>query len=175
MSDVIVYQSPAAGAANGHRPGQRSPGGVALGQDVGRDARRTAAAILEVLAGVRTPAEAATALGLALPRYYQMETQALRGLVAACAPRPKGRQRSVASEVAALKRETERLRREAARHQALARAAQRAVGLAPPAPVKAAGKKTRRRGVARALRVATVLRQEKEAEAPPIAEQEAAP
>ena len=36
----------------------RSPGGARLGQDIGREARRQAAAILEVLAGVRTPTEA---------------------------------------------------------------------------------------------------------------------
>jgi hypothetical protein len=137
-----------------------------LGQDAGRDARRQAAAILEVLAGVRTPAEAAAALGMSLPGYYQLESRALRGLVATCEPRPKGRQRSVESEVAALQREIERWRREAARQQALARAAQRAVGLSPPAPSKTAGKKTRRRRVARALSVAASLRREDAALAP---------
>ena len=35
---------------------------------VSRDAQRVAAAILEVLAGVRTPTEAAVAVGLSLPR-----------------------------------------------------------------------------------------------------------
>jgi hypothetical protein len=96
---------------------------------------------------------------MSLPRYYQVESRALRGLVAACAPRPKGRQQSVASAVAGQKREIERWRREAGRQQALARAAQRAVGLAPPAPAKATGKRIRRR-VARALSVAATLRRE---------------
>jgi len=36
---------------------------------IGLEARRTAALVLEVLAGVRTPAGAATALGIRLPRY----------------------------------------------------------------------------------------------------------
>jgi hypothetical protein len=144
----------------------RSPGGARLGQDVGREARRQAAAILEVLAGVRTPTEAAEALGMSLPRYYQVEVRALRGLVGACAARPKGRQPSGENTLAALKRELERWRREAARQQALARAAQRAVGLAPPAPVKTVGKKIRRRRVARALGVAASLRREDVALAP---------
>ncbi len=39
-------------------------GGADLGKDRGVEAKRLAAAILEVLAGARTPTEAATALGL---------------------------------------------------------------------------------------------------------------
>ena len=38
--------------------------------EVGVEAKRLAAVILEVLAGVRTPTGAATALGIRLPRYY---------------------------------------------------------------------------------------------------------
>jgi hypothetical protein len=144
----------------------RFPGGARLGQDVGREARRQAAAILEVLAGVRTPTEAAEALGMSLPRYYQVEGRALRGMVEACVARPKGRQPSGENTLAALKRELERWRREAARQQALARAAQRAVGLAPPPPVKTAGKKVRRQRMARALGVAASLRREDAARAP---------
>src|SRR5262249_56517863 len=56
-----------------------------------RDARRLAAAILEVLAGVRTPAEAAQQLAISLTRYDIVEGRALHGLVAACEPRPLGR------------------------------------------------------------------------------------
>ena len=112
MSGASVVEKPAAGAPGTRTRVRRSPGGTTLGQDVGRDARRLAAAILEVLAGARTPTEAAQALGLSLPRYYQLESRALRGLVATCEPRPKGRQRSVESEVAGLKREIERWRRD---------------------------------------------------------------
>ena len=57
---------------------------------VSRDAQRVATAILEVLAGVRTPAEAAAAVSLSLPRYYLWEQRALEGLVRACEPRPVG-------------------------------------------------------------------------------------
>jgi hypothetical protein len=136
-------------------------GGADLGQDRGMEAKRLAAAILEVLAGARTPTEAATALGLSVPRYYQVETQALRGLLQACEPKPRGRVRLVKSEVETLHRENQRLQRELTRHQALARAAQRAVGLSPPAPVvNKTGKKPRKRRVARALSVAERLKQE---------------
>jgi hypothetical protein len=170
MSVTPLSDRPTDSAAGARRRVRRSPGGATLGQEVDRDARRQAAAILEVLAGVRTPAEAAESLRMSLPRYYQVESRALRGLVAACAPSPKGRQRSVASEVAALQREIERWRREAARQQALARTAQRAVGLSPPAPLKTSGKKTRRRRVARALGVAASLRREDAAPAPSAAD-----
>jgi hypothetical protein len=144
-------------AASG-KPG-RTPGGSTLGQDASREARRLAAAILEVLAGVRTPAQAAAALGLSLPRYYQVEGRALHGLVTACEARPRGRAPGVDKELSTLRRQQQRLQREVARQQALVRLAQRAVGLPPPAPPpgNARGKK-RRRPTARALRVAQHLR-----------------
>ncbi len=59
-----------------------------------REANRVAAAILEVLAGVRTPTCAAEALAISLPRYYQWEERALEGLLLACEPRPLGRMRT---------------------------------------------------------------------------------
>jgi hypothetical protein len=135
-------------------------GGADLGKDRGVEAKRLAAAILEVLAGARTPTAAATALGLSVPRYYQVEAQGLRGLLQACEPKPKGRVRTVETEVKALEKENQRLQRELTRHQALARAAQRAVGLSPPAAVNKTGKKPRQRRVARALSVAERLKQE---------------
>jgi len=76
------------------------PGGAALGQEHSREVQRLAAAILEVLAGARTPAQAASALNVSLPRYYQVEARALRGLVAACADRgtaPSAKWRSCAA------------------------------------------------------------------------------
>jgi hypothetical protein len=138
------------------------PGGAQLGQDASREAKRVAAGILEVLAGQRTPAQAARELGMCLPRYYVLENRALRGLVAACEPRPKGRVRSVTSELTSLRQDNERLQRELSRQQALVRLAQRTVGLSPAAPAPAKpGKKTRkRRPVVRALNVAQRLRQD---------------
>jgi hypothetical protein len=142
----------------------------------GVEAKRTAAVILEVLAGVRTPAGAATALGIHLPRYYLWEQRALEGLVAACEPRPRGRAVSVDRRLASLERELAVARRDLTRHQALARTAQRALGLSAPAdslsPAAARGKakgksqetpaaarsKRRRRPTARALRAARLLR-----------------
>src|SRR5271155_5570175 len=104
-------------------------GGAELGKDRGVEAKRLAAAILEVLAGARTPTEAATALSMSVPRYYQVEARALKGLLAACEPRAKGRVRSAEGELATLRQENQRLQRDIMRHQALTRAAQRAVGL----------------------------------------------
>jgi hypothetical protein len=136
-----------------------APGGRTLGEDNTRDARRVAAAVLEVLAGARTPGEAALALGVSVPRYYQVETRALRGLLEACEPRPRGRGPSSAKELTLLHQENQRLQRDMMRQQALVRAAQRSVGLTPPpAPTPSkSGKKPRKRRVARALSVATRL------------------
>jgi hypothetical protein len=136
-------------------------GGVDLLKDRGAQAKQLAAAILEVLAGVRTPTEAATALNVSVPRYYQLETQALRGLLEACEPKPKGRVRTVKTELETLRKENQHLQRELTRHQALARAAHRTIGLSPAAPqVNKTGKKPRKRRVARALSVAERLREE---------------
>jgi hypothetical protein len=131
------------------------------------DARRRAAAVLEVLAGVRTPAQAAETLAVSLPRYYQLEQRAIGGLVAACEPAPRGPQLSAERRVAALEREVARLTREVGRQQSLARVAQRTLGLAPPVaprPKGQAGEKgpagkprRRRRPAVRALTLAKAL------------------
>jgi hypothetical protein len=127
------------------------------------EAKQRAAAILEVLAGTRTPAQAAADLGTSMPRYYLWEQRALQGLVTACEPRPPGRGPNDARRIAELERSVARWERECLRQQALARAMQRAVGLsAPPSgkPAAAApGKKSRRRRpTVRALRAASALR-----------------
>jgi hypothetical protein len=153
-------------AGNGlsaRRPRQaKKPGGVKLARERSAAARKQAAAILEVLAGARTPAQAATALTVSLPRYYQLEQRALEGLLVACEPcRARGRVRTEANVAAGLRLENERLQRELGRQQALVRLVQRHVGLTPPAPpIREAGKKRRRRPVARALAVAQRLQQE---------------
>ncbi|HKB36160.1 MAG TPA: transposase family protein [Gemmataceae bacterium] len=141
----------------------RTTVGATLGQDISKEAKRLAAVILEVLAGLRTPAQAAEALGLSLPRYHQLESRGLRGLLEACEPRPRGRQPDPTADVAALRRENERLQRELTRQQSLVRLSQRTVGLPPPAAptAKKSGKKPRRR-MARALTVAARLREEAE-------------
>jgi transposase InsO family protein len=88
----------------------------------------------EWLAGLRTPAQAAALVNVSLPRYYQLETRAVAGLVRACEPQPKGRRRGPLNELAALTKENERLRRDLGRQQSLVRLAQRSVGLSPPPP-----------------------------------------
>jgi hypothetical protein len=140
-------------------------------EPVSREAQRFATAILEVLAGVRTPTNAAAALGIAVPRYYLYEQRALEGLVTACEPRPLSRASSSRRQLAALEKEVTRLKQECVRQQALVRAAQRTIGLAPSAPPKpvakaeskvgnrGAGKKSRkRRPAVRALKAAAAIR-----------------
>jgi len=150
--------------------------GARLGVEaISRDAQRVAAVILEVLAGVKTPTEAAVLVGLSVPRYYLWEQRALEGLVRACEPRPKGKVASTRHQIAVLEKEVARLRLECARQQALVRASQRTIGLAgasPPAskpaarpaaktaakPTEAGGKaKRKRRPVARALKAVAAL------------------
>lgn len=131
------------------------------GSPADEDARKLCAVILEVLAGGRTPTEAAALLGVSPPRYYALEARALGGLLRACERKPKGRTRTPEREVVKLHGELKRLEGQCARLQALLRASQRAVGLAPPRPPKsketASGRKRRRRPVVRALRAAKAL------------------
>lgn len=99
-------------------------------------ARKTAAVILEVLAGLRTPTEGSEALGMSSMRYYVMERRALEGMVHALEPRPKGKRHRPEEAVNQLTREKTRLQRELGRMQALVRAAQRTMGLPPPSREK---------------------------------------
>lgn len=131
----------------------------------GIEARRAAAVILEVLAGVRTTAGAASALGIHLQRYYILEERAVQGLVAACEPRPRGRTKSADRRLGELERELATARRDLSRQQALARTAQRALGLTAalqPSKAKAgapAPKRRQRKPVKRGLRAARLLRE----------------
>jgi len=145
------------------RKKRQTPSPVVANPDL--EARRRAALVLEVMGGLSTPTEAAKAGGMSLPRYYALEKRALEGLVSACAvPKRKGRQRSPAKEMDRLREQVKRLEREASRNLAMARAAQRAAGVAPPSPPKAGrdeGKKRKkRRPSARALLAAQALRNE---------------
>ena len=110
-------------------------------------ARRQAAIVLEALAGLRTTQSASEAMGVALPRYYVLEARGLQALVLAFEPRPRGRQRSPASELERLQSENRRLLREVARYASLYRASQRALGV-PDARItmakQQAGKRRRR-------------------------------
>ena len=160
-------QAPATAART--RKSHSGPGGQALGKDASREAQRRAAIVLEVLAGARTPTEAAQALAILVPRYYQLESQALRGLVLALEPIPPGRAPSIMAEVAALRRDKARLEREVLRQQALVRAAQRSLGLSAPPPPRKTAKKTRVRRQARALHAASRLQEQAVEPAPAAA------
>jgi len=118
-----------------------------------------AAVILEVLAGVRTPTEAAGALGVSPPRYYALEQRAILGLVEACRSRKRGPGKSITNEVEKLRSEVKRLERECRRTQALLRVAHRTANLPPVEPrgPKVSGKRRRRRPTARALKAAKAL------------------
>ena len=122
--------------------------------------RRRAAAVLEVLGGAKSPAEAADGLGIALPSYYLLEARALEGLVSAGVPSPRGRSAGGDGKpFPALKRVNERLRQDLTRTQALTRAVQRAVGMQTKAEATTAisPARRRRRATARALRAAREL------------------
>jgi hypothetical protein len=143
-----------------------------LGKEARREANRRAAAVLEVLGGLRMPSEGAAALGISVHHYYLLERKALAGLLAACEPQPKGpREPSTEKKLKNLERELETCRRECMRQAALVRATQRAVGLpAVPSPSKKGGKAAgkaqgkkaaaakRRRPTVRALRAAGAVR-----------------
>lgn len=144
-----------------------------------RQANKLAVAILDVLAGARLPADAAQAVGVSLPRYYQLEQRALDGIVKACEPRVKGPGKNPQRQVAQLQRQVARLTQELSRQQALVRAAQRTIGLAPPAPRPAASakgasgaakssSKRRRKPTVRALKAAQRLREAVATDAEPV-------
>ena len=122
-----------------------------------REAKRLAAVVLDVLAGSRSPPQAAETLGVSLPRYYQLEARAVGGLLEACETRPRGRRPEAEAELAGVRKELGRLKRELARYQSLVRLTQRTVGVAPPTPAKPG--KRKRKPVVRALRRAEQLRQ----------------
>jgi hypothetical protein len=139
---------PSAPEAKPKHPAKSSPMASfnkALAQ-TGHEARRKAAAILEVLAGARKPSDAAQALGITPMRYYLLELRAIQGLVKACEPVKLGAKVSPERETQRLRKQVTVLERECARYAALARVAQRAVNLSPPPADKktAGGKKARR-------------------------------
>lgn len=116
-------------------------------------AMKQAVAILETLSGIVSPAEASEGLGISVNRYYQLETRALQGLVAAMEPRPRGRSPTPERERDRLRAENQRLKQDLLRYQALARTAQRTIGLAKGPSKKASSKRRRPR-----VRAKTVLR-----------------
>jgi hypothetical protein len=133
--------------------------------------RRRAEAVLEVLAGARSPSEAAEALSMSLPAYYKLESRALEGLVAGCRTPERGPRPSAEKQLARSQAECRRLQQQLQRYQALARAAQRTVGLRAPKNGRsrrdAAGRR-RRRPTVRALKAVETLRAAPPADSPEV-------
>lgn len=125
------------------------------------EARRQAALILEVLGGLRGPSDAAKAMGVALPRYYVLETRALQALIKAMEPLPRGPGRNPDAEIAALQVALARQKQELVRSQSLQRAMRSAIGISLAQPKDAKpepGKRKPKRPSVRALKAVKVLR-----------------
>lgn len=125
------------------------------------EGRRRAVAILSVLSGEMKPGDAASSLGITLPRYYALEVDAYQGMVQALEPKPLGYQRSPEREAERLAKECLRLGREVGRLKALLRTAQRLAGVLAAVPAREEGKKEGkgkvRRPTVRALRLKKAL------------------
>lgn len=136
---------------------------LALDQISG-ESRKHAACVLEVLAGLRSPEQAADALGMSLPTYYNLETRALRGLVHGCTPTPPGRTMMLLKQVRSLEIKAATLQKQLGRYQALLRNAQRSAGLVLPPATAPAGKsaaKRKHQPAVRALRAVEALQRDR--------------
>lgn len=140
--------------------------------------RITAAVILEVLAGERTTVSAAKQIGVSAVRYYAIESRAVAGLIAACAPRAAGPVPGSGEAERAMRRalaEKDSLAAQVRRLHSLLRSAQRSLGVAPveakSEPVKGAdGKKPKshRRPRVRALTLVRRLMAQEASTNPPL-------
>jgi hypothetical protein len=129
----------------------------ARGLEGSEGARRLAATLLESWSGACGPVEAAERMGVALVRYYQLESRALQAVILALEPRPRGRTVTPAGALRREEGEKKRLERELHRYQALYRSAAKSLGIAPKSETPSeskSGKKQRRRRVTRGERVA---------------------
>jgi hypothetical protein len=124
------------------------------------ESRKQAACVLEVLAGLRSPEQAAEVLCISLPTYYNIETRALRGLIHGCTPVPPGRTMSLLKQVRVLESKCAGLEKQVGRYQALLRNSQRSIGLLPPPKelkMKPGGRRKPKRPSIRALRAIDVI------------------
>jgi len=167
-----------AAGAGARRASAGAGGGAAAAS---RTAKKTAAVVLEVLAGQRDTGSASVELGVSLSRYYVLEARGVEGLVKALEPRPKGKQKSLQVELREARAEVVQLQREVARSQSLLRVSQRGLGVKTPAQPERKGsklgassktgkKKRRRRMVPRAAQVIARLRREPDNGKPQAAE-----
>jgi hypothetical protein len=137
-------------------------------------ARRTAAVLLEVLAGLRGTADAARELTVTPMRYYHLEARAIGGLIAACEPRLCGVQPAAreAQELARLREQARRQGQELNQVRSVLRTTQRQLGVAHVAsptlkPCKPGkdGKPTRHKVRRPTVRALTMVRRLMQAEA----------
>lgn|SRR5712671_4896718 len=131
------------------------------------EAKKLTALVLESLAGVRTPTDAAQQAGVSVQRFYLLEMRALQGIVRSLEPRKKGRQLSDSRLLAVALKEKERLARDLARTQALLRSAHRVIGVptvtSNDRPGKIDGKgKRKKRPTTRAVKAVALLRASEE-------------
>jgi len=134
-------------------------------QDASAEARRVAAVVLEVLAGILGTGEAAEVLGWSPPQYYKAEARALEGLLRGCEPRPRGRRRNPEQELATAQTTIGKLEREVSRLQSLVRAMGKAAGVKRKRPAgkketgtAKKGKRGRKKPSVRALRLVEELK-----------------
>ena len=156
---------------------RRPPRATRFGQGQNGEAKRRAAIVLEVLAGMRRPSEGAAALGLSVSCYYLLERKGLQGLLDGCQPQPKGGPGpGLERQLAQLQKQLDKSRQECLRQASLVRATQRAMGLPavakPAGPSKANSSKEgkrgkRRRPTIRAMRAAKTLREDSSLEETP--------
>jgi len=131
------------------------------------EAKKLSALMLESLAGVRTPTDAAQQAGISAQRFYLLETRALQGIVRSLEPRRKGRQKGAEQLLAEALKEKDRLVRDLARTQALLRSAHRVIGVQPvtssekPGKIEGKGKR-KKRPSPRAVKAVAVLRASEE-------------
>jgi len=146
-------------------------------QQLSPEYRRQAACVLEVLAGLRSPEQAAEALQISLPTYYNLETRALRGLIHGCSPSPPGRTMCLLKQIRSLEEKSTALEQQVSRYQALLRNARRSAGLLPP-PLqqkpKPGAKRRSKRPAIRALRAIETLQRSDEVVPSPAPVDEAA-
>src|SRR5213594_2623003 len=131
------------------------------------EAKKLSALVLETLAGVKTPQDAAKDAGVSAQRFYGLETRALQGIVRSLEPRRKGRQKGAEQLLVEAIKEKDRLVRDLARTQALLRSAHRVIGVPPPPSSEKPGKieergKRKRRPGPRAVKAVAVLRASEE-------------
>lgn len=136
------------------------------------EAKRLCALILESLSGIRTTQEAADEMSVSLPRYYQLETRGLQGMVLALEKRERGRPKEDEDRLKIAQESLVELKLDLARYQALYRTAQRAIGVQEVERKASAktNKKTRKsRRKPRGQRIVSVLRDcPKESDPPSI-------